>query len=76
VVVALKRSRCPHALFTCFSDAIGWHCSCTLGFCIQFSACCTLQIGMHFMNPPVTMDLLEVIGGKGTSDEVRYCLVV
>jgi 3-hydroxyacyl-CoA dehydrogenase, NAD binding domain len=30
-----------------------------------------LQIGMHFMNPPLLVDMLEIVGGKRTSSEVR-----
>lgn len=29
-----------------------------------------VQIGMHFMNPPVVTDMLEIVGGKATSASV------
>lgn len=31
---------------------------------------CEVQIGMHFMNPPVVTDMLEIVGGKATSAAV------
>ena len=38
-------------------------------FCPKASEC--VQLGMRFMRSPSTIDFLEVIGGKGTSSEVR-----